>query len=671
MLTQEPANQAVSDAAAVRARRDAQDDVPTGAELAEPNPFYAPWLLDPALARLRAGGEVHVIEARDATGALIGRMPVVRNARHGRFPAAHCANWLHRHCFYGAPLLRAGREEEGWAGLLDALDGARWSGLFLHLRAIDPDGPAMTALIALCARTGRRCEEVHRHERALLRSPLSASAYWAANVRAKKRKELRRLQARLAEHGAIRQRALDDAAELDGWITAFLALEARGWKGASGTALNAQDEDAAFLREICHGALAARALDMLRIDCDDQPIAMLVNFVGAQGGFSFKIASDPDFARFSPGVLIEHYNLSRMLDAHVAPWMDSCAAPDHPMIDSLWGERRTMAQYRIALRKPGLRGLRGKLALPTMRAVERGYARLKTGSRQRPLSPRRAPARLFPPETLSTFSAAYPDRHQRLSHQLVDHPLLRREAIAQLAQRHPPDRLEYNLGTVPIGLRPEDTPANGLSLADTIRTIEANKSWIVLKNVERDPAYGALLDELLAELEPIVRAATGPMVHREAFIFLSSPDSITPFHMDPEHNILMQIEGEKVMHVFPSADQALVPPEQSEAFHAGGHRNLRWDDAFLARADPVHLRPGDALLVPVKAPHFVRNGTGVSVSFSITWRSERSVAEGELNGFNRLLHARGLPRIPVSARPEAQKLARLGYRVLRRLGIGD
>ena len=29
---------------------------------------------------------------------------------------------------------------------------------------------------------------------------------------------------------------------------------------------------------------------------------------------------------------------------------DSCATPDHPMIDSLWAERRSIAQYRIALR---------------------------------------------------------------------------------------------------------------------------------------------------------------------------------------------------------------------------------------------------------------------------------------------------------------------------------
>jgi len=278
------------------------------------------------------------------------------------------------------------------------------------------------------------------------------------------------------------------------------------------------------------------------------------------------------------------------------------------------------------------------------------------------------PTAMFPPEALAALTAAYPDRHQRLTHRLLDHPLLKREAIAALAERHPADRMEYNLGTLPLGIRPEDTPANGLSVAETIRTIDENKSWIVLKNVERDPAYGALLDSLLAELAPIVAPRTGPMEHREAFIFFTSPGSITPFHMDPEHNILMQIEGEKVMHVFPSADPALVPPEQSEAFHAGAHRNLIWDEQFMAKADPVRLTPGEAILMPVKAPHFVQNGDAVSISLSITWRSERSVAEGELHSFNRLLRARGLPLVDVSATPEKQKVARLGYRVMRKLG---
>lgn len=277
---------------------------------------------------------------------------------------------------------------------------------------------------------------------------------------------------------------------------------------------------------------------------------------------------------------------------------------------------------------------------------------------------------VFPATALQAVQQAYPDRHARLHHQLPGHPLLTRDALATLATRLPETSMEYNLGTLPVGLDPDDTPANGLSAAETIRSIDANQSWIVLKNIERDPAYGALLDSVLAELAPLVTPKTGPMVRREAFLFLSSPGSVTPFHMDPEHNILLQIEGRKVMNLFPAGDPVLVPPAQSEAFHAGGHRNLVWDEAFRDRMDPVTLTPGDAVLVPVKAPHFVQNGDRVSISLSITWRSVRSGAEADLHRLNRLLRARRWPLVPVSKRPERQLLARAGYRITRKL-VGE
>ncbi|MGE4324246.1 MAG: cupin-like domain-containing protein [Sphingobium sp.] len=277
--------------------------------------------------------------------------------------------------------------------------------------------------------------------------------------------------------------------------------------------------------------------------------------------------------------------------------------------------------------------------------------------------------RIFPDSARAAFAAAYPDHSIKLHHGIAGHSLLTLDALALLAERMPASSVEYNLGGLPLGVRPEDTPANGLTLGETIRTIETNGSWAVLKNVERDAAYGALLECALAELEPLAARRTGPMLHREAFIFLSSPGSVTPFHMDPEHNILLQIMGRKTMTVFPAGDTELVPARASESFHAGGHRNLDWEERFRHRGAPVTLDPGDAILVPVKAPHFVENGPAVSVSLSVTWRSERSVAEGELHGLNTVLRRRGLRLAKIGARPETQYVHRLMARVMRKLGV--
>src|SRR3546814_17483297 len=86
-------------------------------------------------------------------------------------------------------------------------------------------------------------------------------------------------------------------------------------------------------------------------------------------------------------------------------------------------------------------------------------------------------AAVFPEEARAAFAAAYPDRAAKLSHGLAGHALLTLEALAGLAERMPVDSVEYNLGKLPLGVRAEDTPSNGLTLGETIRTLETNGSW--------------------------------------------------------------------------------------------------------------------------------------------------------------------------------------------------
>lgn len=254
--------------------------------------------------------------------------------------------------------------------------------------------------------------------------------------------------------------------------------------------------------------------------------------------------------------------------------------------------------------------------------------------------------RAFTAGSLEVVKAAYPAQSAKLAHNITNHALFELEALAGLARRLDPSRVEYNHGDLPLGQDPNATPGNGLSIVETIRSIEENGSWLVLKNVENDPAYATLLDSCLAELEPVIKPATGPYLMREAFIFVSSPNSITPFHIDPEHNILLQIRGEKLMRVFPRGDE-IAPPEVQETFHSvGGHRNLKYDPAFERLGQDFALAPGDGVLVPPKAPHWVRNGEKVSISFSITWRSRLSDNDERVYRINRRLRRIGLKPVP-------------------------
>lgn len=278
-------------------------------------------------------------------------------------------------------------------------------------------------------------------------------------------------------------------------------------------------------------------------------------------------------------------------------------------------------------------------------------------------------APVFPAETLARVAALYPSQAGLLHHRLPDHPLLSLEALAALAERLPADKVEYNPGDVPIGILPEDVPSNGLSIGETIRTIDTNRSWAVLKNIESEAPYRTLLMDLLGELKPVVEPCTGAMLTPQGFIFVSSPGSITPFHFDPEHNILLQLRGTKVMNVWPAGDERFAHRREHERYHTGGHRNLPWQEDYRGDAQQVPLAPGDAVLMPVMAPHFVANGDAPSISLSITWRSDWSYRESEAHAANAALRRVGLDPAMPPRWPSYAWAKSIGWRVARRLHL--
>lgn len=338
-------------------------------DAAEPNSFAESWFVEAGLRSF--GGEdadARVMHAWSGS-ELVGVLPVTVAARYGRVPVRHVQNWKHANSFLGVPLIRRGWEGRFWTAVLGALDRARWAPGFVHIDSLAEDGPAHRGLRAAARALGRPCDTVFREKRALLASPLSPEAYYADTVRKKKRKELGRLQRRLADLGTVTSATLSSRADLPAWCDAFLALEHGGWKGRAGSSLASVPQTERFFRDALAGAHDAGRLEFRRMDLDGRPIAMLVNFLCPPGSFSFKTAFDEAYAKFSPGVLIQLDNLQLMQRADIG-WMDSCAAPDHPMIDSLWGERRAVVRVSVPLG-----GARRGLVFKVARGLENGSAR--------------------------------------------------------------------------------------------------------------------------------------------------------------------------------------------------------------------------------------------------------------------------------------------------------
>ncbi len=274
---------------------------------------------------------------------------------------------------------------------------------------------------------------------------------------------------------------------------------------------------------------------------------------------------------------------------------------------------------------------------------------------------------IHPPASIETFTAHYPEVPHKLAHNLHTHSLLSLESLAKLGDSLPSKFIECNLGAQPVGVSavPEQLLDN---VGERILNIDTAASWIALREVDRDPAYKALLHELLEDMRPRITARTGAIFNVQGFIFITSPGGVTPYHFDPEHNILFQVRGSKTVNVFPAGDTMFAPDEYHEIYHTGGRPELPWRDEMTAGATRLTMGPGEAIYIPVMAPHFVRNGEEVSVSISVTWKSEWCVEEADARGFNRLLRKAGLKPSAPDRWPSRNRPKSYAWRALRKIG---
>jgi hypothetical protein len=270
------------------------------------------------------------------------------------------------------------------------------------------------------------------------------------------------------------------------------------------------------------------------------------------------------------------------------------------------------------------------------------------------------PGRLLDIDT-TVFAAKFDRAPFMIRHTLCGHRLFQIPRLLELSQSLQQASVEYNAGELPIGCDPAAVPLNGLSPEDTIRRIEDCKSWMVLKNVEQDEEYRELLEICLAEVASLSEPIRPGMCNPEAFIFLSSPRSITPYHMDPEHNFLLQIGGSKSIVVF---ERSLVSDTDVEGFYGGAHRNMKFHNDYMARSQTFQLEPGQGIHVPNTMPHFVRNGLSVSISFSITFRTPDLYRKSEVNAFNGFVRSRGMTPKAFGSDPFRDSLKSIAWRAI-------
>jgi hypothetical protein len=264
----------------------------------------------------------------------------------------------------------------------------------------------------------------------------------------------------------------------------------------------------------------------------------------------------------------------------------------------------------------------------------------------------------------------------RFTHRLADHDALQLEALREIVLSLPRDRVFASRADLKIDTdfdRAHVDHKIDQSLEATLGDMETMNSYVMVRQPDSHPRLKPVLEEFMSELREEIRRgsghagvaaakATGVFHDPMLYLFLSSPNSVTPFHVDRYSTLLLQLRGEKDVMTWDRHDRDAVTEEELESLFGQPYvKNPSYKGGARSRGEhATHLRQGEGVHIPFTAPHWVRNGPAVSVSVSFICKTDESLRDANAYRFN--YHARrllsrlpsGLPRPhlePVGARP--------------------
>lgn len=156
------------------------------------------------------------------------------------------------------------------------------------------------------------------------------------------------------------------------------------------------------------------------------------------------------------------------------------------------------------------------------------------------------------------------------------------------------------------------------SLSDALEQVADNSYWVVLTRLNRDPEYAPIMDQILDALSGLVGYQVLDRYYDPILtVLVTSPNRVTPCHVDYDTNLLLQIQGSKEISIFDGDDADVFPEEARERFWNGDTQAFVWKPELQDHAMQVLLAPGAAVHVPAACPHWLQNGPEISISVSI------------------------------------------------------
>jgi len=319
------------------------------------NPFFDPDFLIPAFKHLNDdnSAQLLVIEAPQRVNeqlprVLCGLIPIKKKRFYG-MPIRSYESWKHDQCFDTTPLIRADVATETMSFMFDFIATELKSSLF-SFENVAGEGEFARLLTHEFYQNERTVFHRDAYNRACFIPEADAETYIKSEVAKNTRKGTLRLERKLSGLGEMKTWVMQNDSDASKWAEEFLRLEGAGWKGKAGTAMSSTPSETQFFREMIRRTHRAGKLSMVKIEFIGQPISMICDVHQASSAIHFKTAFDETYSQYTPGLIAELKNIERLHGTNTE-MMDSCAAPNHPMINRVWSGRTRFQSVVVATGK--------------------------------------------------------------------------------------------------------------------------------------------------------------------------------------------------------------------------------------------------------------------------------------------------------------------------------
>jgi hypothetical protein len=309
-----------------------------------------PFALKVALAVPTPQGKTAgALECRDSTGMLLGVWPMHQSRMLKAISFMRAPN-VPLYETTSTPMIVAGREEEALVSFMQKLKTDPALSATIFAQGMLAEGAVWDALQNLAKRKIIRLDIIESWERSIMTRAAAPTAddYIATHFSKSTSKSLRRKMTKLQENGEVTLRIIDDSQKIAQAFERFCQLEASGWKGQQGTALQQHAKDAAYARAIMGNLVKTKHAFIAELTQADKTIASGL-FLRCDDEIIFlRTAYDQSLSSQSPGVILDWMLTKQLYHQPNFSLLDSSTDGSISSDTLLWPQRRKMANVVIA-----------------------------------------------------------------------------------------------------------------------------------------------------------------------------------------------------------------------------------------------------------------------------------------------------------------------------------